>query len=268
MTPSCAADGVNLKAVALPIEHGGWGMLGEPLLLGLIVAPSSAGLGVAVAALGAFLARHPSKLAVADWRRKTRHPRTAAAERFICLYAMVAQAGLGLAAARGAPGWWLPLAIAFPLALVQFAYDARHQGRQLVPELLGGVALGSVATAEMRAASLPLAPAVIAWALLAAKAVATVLYVRARLRYDRGLKPDRSGAVAAHGAALALAVALAAAGRAPWLAAAAFTLLLARAFHGLSPFHRQMRPQLVGLQEMAFGFSFVLIVALGYALGL
>jgi hypothetical protein len=34
---------LNLKSVALPVEHGGWGMLGEPLLLALLVAPSWAG---------------------------------------------------------------------------------------------------------------------------------------------------------------------------------------------------------------------------------
>jgi YwiC-like protein len=261
-------EGVSLKSVALPVEHGGWGMLGEPLLLGLLVAPSWAGLGVGVAALGAFLARHPLKLALADRLRKARYPRTAAAERFILMYGAVTLAGVGLAATRGAAGWWAPLALAAPLALVQLAYDARHQGRALVPELLGGVALASVAAAEMRAAGLAVAAAVAAWVLVAAKAVVTVLYVRARLRYDRGLAPDRTSAVVAHVAVLLLGAFLAAAGRAPWLAAGAFALLLARALYGLSPLHRRVRPQAVGVQEMAFGFCFVLIVALGYALGL
>lgn len=160
------------------------------------------------------------------------------------------------------------MAVAAPLALVQLAYDAGHQGRRLLPELLGGVALGSVAAAEMRAADLPLAAALAAWALLAAKAVATVLYVRARLRCDRGLRPDRTGAVAAHAGAFVLAATLAVVAQAPWLAAAAFALLLARSVHGLSRFHRLVRPQVVGMQEMAYGLSFVLVMALGYALGL
>lgn len=259
---------VSLKSVALPIEHGGWGMLGEPLLLGLLVTPSWAGVGIAVAAVGAFLARHPLKLALADWHRRERYPRTAIAERFILIYGAVTGAGLALAAARGAPGWGWPLAVAAPLALAQLAYDAGHQGRRLLPELLGGVALGSVAAAEMRAAEVPLAVALAAWALLAAKAIATVLYVRARLRCDRGLQPDRTGAVAAHAAAFALAATLAVVAQAPWLAAAAFALLLARSLHGLSRFHRRVRPQVVGVQEMAYGFSFVLVVALGYAFGL
>jgi hypothetical protein len=242
-------------------------MLGEPALLGLLVAPSWAGLGVGLAALGAFLVRHPLKLALASWRRRTRDPRTAAVHRFILIYGATAAAGLAVAAG-GRPGWWLPLATAAPFVLVQLAYDAGHQGRQLVPELLGGVALGSVAAAEMRAAGWPLGPSLAAWAILAAKAVGAVLYVRARLRRDRGLAPNPTPAVASHAAALVLAVALASAGHSPWLVVLAFALLLARAAYGLSRLHRPVRPQVVGMREMAYGFSFILIVALGYALGL
>jgi YwiC-like protein len=243
-------------------------MLGEPLLLGLVVAPSWAGLGVAIAAIGAFLTRHPAKLALADRLRKASYPRTAVAERFILFYGAVTLAGVGLALDRGAAGWWVPLALAAPLALIQLAYDARHQGRGLAPELLGGAALGSVAAAEMLAAGFAPAPAITTWVLVAAKAVSTVLYVRARLRYDRGLNPDRTSAVVANASALALSTVLAAGGRAPWLAVGAFALLLARAVYGLSPLHRRVRPQAVGVQEMAYGFSFVLIVALAYAIGL
>jgi hypothetical protein len=263
---SSAASGINIKAVALPVEHGGWGMLGEPLLLGLLVAPSWAGLGVGVAALGAFLGHHPAKLVLADWHRRSTQPRTAVAASVMLLYGAVAAVGL-FVARSGQRGWWLPLVAAAPLALAQLAYAARLQGRHLLPELLGGIALGSVVAAEMRAAGLPLGTALAAWAVLAAKAVGAVLYVRARLRYDRGLAPNRTVPVALHAGALLMGVALASAGNTPWLVIPAFALLLARAAYGLSRFHRQVRPQVVGIQEMVYGFSFVLIVAAGYGLG-
>jgi len=254
--------------VALPAEHGGWGLLAEPVLLGLLVAPSSAGLGVALAGLGAFLARQPFNLALADRRRGTRYPRTPVAERLIFLYGGVAAVGLALAWARGGPAWWLPLALAAPLGVVQLAYDADRRSRQLVPELLGGVALGSLAAAELVAAGWNAAPALAVWAILAIKAVGVVLYVRTQLRHDRGLRPDRTAAVASAGLAVILSAALARTGLVPWLATAAFGLFLARALHGLSRFHRPLRPQALGIREMAFGFAFVLIVTLGYALGL
>ena len=38
------------RVVALPDEHGGWGLTAEPVLLGLLVAPSWAGLAIGAAA--------------------------------------------------------------------------------------------------------------------------------------------------------------------------------------------------------------------------
>lgn len=266
MSARSAVDGINLRSVALPVEHGGWGMLGEPLLLGLFVAPSWAGLGVALAALAGFLAHHPAKLVLADWHRGAAHRRTTVALGFVVLYGSAAGVGLGVAAG-GQQGWWMPLAAAAPFAVAQLAYDARLQGRQLVPELLGAVALGSVVAGEMRAAGLPLGSSLAAWAVLVAKAVGAVLYVRGRLRCDRGLAPNRAAVVTSHVGALLLALTLARAGYTPWLAVPAFVLLLARAAYGLSSVHRRVRPQVVGIQEMAYGFSFVLLVAIGYTLG-
>jgi hypothetical protein len=267
-TPQAHALAVdlNLKSVALPVEHGGWGMLGEPLLLGLLVAPSRAGLGVALASLGAFLVHHPLKLALADRRRRSTGPRTAAALGFILLYGVVGAAGLALAS-RGQRGWWLPWAAAAPFALAQFAYAVLNKGRQLLPELLGSVALSSVVAAEMRAAGLPLAFCLAAWAVFAAKAMCAVLYVRTRLRLDRGLSPDRAAPLTSHAGGVLLAAGLGLAGYIPWLATPAFILLMARAAHGLSRFHRRTRPRVVGMLEMGYGFSFVLIMSVGYALG-
>jgi len=258
---------VRLKSVALPAEHGGWSMLGEPLVLGMLVAPSWAGLGVGLLAVGAFLLRHPLKLALADARRHRRGPRTALAVRFVLCYGTVAGAGLALAA-TGRPGFWLPLLLAAPLGVVQLAYDSAHHGRRLLPEMLGALALGSVAAAEMRAAGSSLALALAAWAMLATRAVAAVLYVRTRLRRDRGLAADPAPALASHAGALVIAIVLAGAGQAPWLAILAFALLLARAGHGLSRFHRPGRPQTLGVQELVHGLAFVLILAVGFAFGL
>lgn len=241
-------------------------MLGEPLLLGLLVAPSLSGVGIAMAAVFAFLARHPFKLAAGDWRSGRRTARTAAAERIALLFAGGAASGLALAA-RAASSWWLPLVAAAPLAVIQLAYDVRHKGRQLLPELLGGIALGSTAAAVVLAGGRGLPVAAALWSLAAAKAAAAILYVRARLRSDRDMSFSRGGVFSIHALGVLLASILAAESLAPWSAAAAFLLLLGRAIHGLSRFHRRVRPQLVGKMELAYGFAFVLFVALGYKSG-
>jgi YwiC-like protein len=254
---------VRLRSVALPIEHGGWGMLGEPLLLGLLVSPSWPGLGVGMAATFAFLARHPLKLALADRRAHRRNARTVAAERFALGYASLAAVGLALAS-RGASLWWMPMAAAAPLALVQLHHDARGRGRELLPELLGGIALGSIAAAELRAAGWDPVPAFAAWALLAAKASGAILYVRARLRRDRGLAFSRPCVAAAHALGVLAAAALASLGLAPWPVILAFGVLLVRSVHGLSPVRRPTRPQLVGVLEVAYGLGFLLLAVVGY----
>src|SRR3954471_14681990 len=102
-------------------------MLGEPLVMGLVLAPTLAGLGLTIAALGAFLVRHPLKLALSDWRRGTRSPRTALATRVAAVYAACALAGLALAAWRAPAIAWWPVAAAAPLGLLQLWHDARLQ---------------------------------------------------------------------------------------------------------------------------------------------
>ncbi|MCB0162365.1 MAG: YwiC-like family protein, partial [Caldilineaceae bacterium] len=57
------------RSIALPTEHGGWGFLLEPLLLGRLVAPSAAGLLLLVATVAAFLLRQPLKIVLVDRRR-------------------------------------------------------------------------------------------------------------------------------------------------------------------------------------------------------
>ncbi|HEX7294962.1 MAG TPA: YwiC-like family protein, partial [Pyrinomonadaceae bacterium] len=85
-----ASTTVRLRPIALPAEHGGWSLLLEPIVLGLVLIPSVGGLWVSFTAISAFLMRHPFKLAVVDWRRKRRYGRTPLAARFALLYFVVA----------------------------------------------------------------------------------------------------------------------------------------------------------------------------------
>jgi hypothetical protein len=262
------SERVALRPIALPIEHGGWGFLAEPVLLGMLVAPSWAGLALGLAALGAFLARHPLKLALADRRKAVRYPRTAWAERFACLYAGLALLALVAAFATAHAGFWLPLALAAPLGLIQLRLDLDSRGREMMPELLGAVALTSLAASMLLAGGFSTLAALVAWLILAVRGTVSVLYVRARFRLDRGLDPRLGLAWASHISGLLLLAALASLGLAPRLAAFAFAMLLARALVGLSRFRRPVRPQTIGLQELALGLATVVLLAFGYNLGL
>src|SRR5438067_816253 len=146
---------VRLKSVALPVEHGGWGLSLEPVVLGLLIAPSLPGLFLAMATLAAFLARHPLKLVMADRRRGRRFARTPVAERFALLYILAASFSL-LAALKAASSYefLLPLLLASPLALIQLIYDRLSRSRALLPELAGATAMAAIASSIVLAGGL------------------------------------------------------------------------------------------------------------------
>jgi hypothetical protein len=264
---SHAPSVLSYRVVALPAEHGGWGLLLEPLALGLALAPSPAALALAVAAVGAFLARHPLKLVLADRRRGARYPRTALAERAAAAYAGVAALGAVGAIVTAPAVAWLPLLAAAPLGLGQLWYDARHQGRRLAPELLGAVALGATSSALVLAGGWPLPMAITVWALMALKGTTSVTYVRARLRLDRGQPAGVAAAIAVQTAALAAAAAFAGLGTAPRLAVPAFGVLLLRAAHGLAPARPPRSTRAIGFAELGYGVLTAGLLAAGYLLG-
>lgn len=261
------AEPVPWKSVALPVEHGGWGFLVEPLVLGLVLAPTWAGVAIAGAAAAAFLSRHPLRLVFMDRRKGARYPRTVLAERFVVAYGGVALVLVALAAWLAADPFWPAVLAAAPAALVALAYDLQGRSREALPEAAGGLALGASATAIALAGGVAAGPAYGAWAFLALRGVPAVLYVRARLRLDRGLSAGVAGAVASHVAAVGFGAGLAAWGWGPWLGVVALVVLLVRAAYALSPLRARVRPRIVGFQELGFGLLTLVLLSAGYLLG-
>ena len=260
---------VRWRTVALPVEHGGWGLTLEPVVLGLCVAPTLPGALLALATLAAFLTRHPLKLVTGDRRRGRRFPRTPVAERFALAYATVALVAF-LLALKTAPAVFLwPLVVAAPFALVQLVYDALGRSRALLPELSGATALAALPASIALAAGWALAPAFALWAVLAAtRVVPSIFYVRARLRKNHGKQASITPVLVAHLAGCALVIAFAQSGLIPMLAIAAAVLLLLRAAFALSPLCPQVSAKQVGFSEIGFGLITILTLAFGYALKL
>lgn len=265
MMPVSSTPRVPLKTVALPNEHGGWGFTLEPILLGLLVAPSWAGLGLGVFALAAFLARHPLKLWLADLRRGKRFLRTPLARNFALLYGSLALLGLLVAfwTAKGPFGW--PLLLALPLVGVQLWFDAHNQGRNLLPELAGAVAMGAMASSMALAANLETGLAYGLWGVLAARSVASIYYARAQVRRARG-EPVKLGAVYWAEMLALLGLFLGAwAGRVPWLSMMALAVLLPLSLYTFSK--PPVPARVVGWTQMALGLLVVVCTVVGTRLG-
>ena len=258
---------VRLRALALPVEHGSWGLLLEPIVLGLLLCPTPAGAWLAVATVCAFLARHPLKLVLGDRRRGTRSPRTALAARFASAYAASALAALAAALALSSPRVSVPLLLAAPLAAFAVLRDASGRSRDVAAELAGAAALSASVGAITLAGGWSTTAALLLWLVLAARSATAILYVRARLRLDRGVAAGTPLVVASHGLALFVSAGLAAVAALPWLAVAAFAALLARAAHGVSTSRALLKPKQLGRQELGYGALVLLLLALGYGLG-
>src|SRR5690606_6649847 len=127
---------IRWRSVALPTEHGGWSFISEPILLGLLLAPSVGGMTLGVAALLVFLLRQPLNIYVKDVRGRRWAARTAGARRFALLYAALTLAA-GLTVLLNLPAFdaLLPLLLALPLFAIQLAFDFRNQSRSPLAEI-------------------------------------------------------------------------------------------------------------------------------------
>lgn len=258
-----------IRSVALPAEHGGWGFLIEPILLGLLTAFSVAGLLLALSAFGVFLIHQPLKIAIKDRLKGNRPPRTILAEKFAIGYGALALIPFVLLLITVADKTFLlPLLMALPFALIQLWYDARNQSRKLPPEICGAIALGAIAPMIAILGGWSMTPALILWLFLLGRIIPSILYVRARLRLEKGNSIQRGAVWGVHGVAVLMVIGFAIPRAMPYLGVVAMLILLARAVIGLSDYRKPRRAPIIGFQEIGYGFLTALLGALGYRLGI
>ena len=258
-------DPGSLRAVALPTEHGGWGFTLEPVLLGLAVAPSRAGASLAAAACGVFLARRPLRLLVTDLRLGRRLPRTATAGGALAVYLAVVAGGLAAAAGLASEPFWWPLAAAAPFAGWQVRLDLARRGREFPAEAAGALAMGAAAPAIALAAGWDAGPAFGLWAVLAGRALPSILLVRAQIRRTRGDPVGYRATHVSHALALVGLGAVVAAGAAPRSVLAALAALWAWA--GVSLSRPPMPARRLGWTQALAGLLVVALTAAGHHLG-
>ncbi|MEZ5374684.1 MAG: YwiC-like family protein [Microthrixaceae bacterium] len=256
----------QLRAVALPSEHGGWGLTLEPVLLGLIVAHSVAALALGLATVLAFLARTPLKLAAVDARRGRSLERTRLARRVAALELAALAVLVAVAFATATPGFWWPILGIAPLMAVELSYDVRSRSRRLVPELAGAIGIAGMAAMMALAGGRSAALALALWAILAARAIAAIPTIRDQVMRLHG-RPS-SPTLPWVGDATALLVAVVAAVAEPLVTAGAVAvgaaILVQRALIAWAPTDRAV---VLGIRQTVMGLAVVVATALGVLLG-
>ncbi len=178
-TPSPASP---WRQVALPSEHGGWSLTAEPAILGLLVAWSTPGLALGVAAMLAFVARTPVKVVLVDlwrhrWLERTKLALVIGAVEIVVLVVLGALALTNAEDSRA----WVPLAIAAPLTVVDMWFGMRSRSRCLIPELAGTIGVGSIVAAIVLTGGESRDLAVGLWVLVSARAAAAIPYARTQV---------------------------------------------------------------------------------------
>jgi hypothetical protein len=245
-----------LRPLALPNEHGGWGFLFEPIVLGLAVRPSLGGALVALAFVFGFLCRQPLRLGLQDALRGRRYPRTRWCWSFFAIYSLCAVTSLALAVAVSGWAVIIPIGLVAPLGITQVLYDAHNRGRALLPELGGSAAMASSAAAIAIAGGMRVVPAFALSGIIVARSIPSIVYVRTLLARAHRREAASWPALAMH----ALAILLVALFAKP-LAVVAMLLLYARAAWLLA---RQPPPRAktLGWTEVVVG-----VVVVGMVIG-
>jgi YwiC-like protein len=252
------------RTVVLPREHGGWSLIAEPALLGLLVAPSWAGVALAFAGVLAFLARTPLRLFLVDRSRHRWLPRTSLAWNVALVELALAALLATMAWARAGSGWLVAVGVAAPLVAVQLWFDARSRSRRLAPELAGSVAAGAFAAAVALAGGAPAALAAGLWLVLAGRSIAAIPFVRVQIARWRGGSTGANGGGSARAAGIVgVIVALVAVALDMRLALGAAVVMAAVGLHAWWVRRPPSPAKVVGLQQLALGLALVATTAAG-----
>jgi hypothetical protein len=164
----------------LPAEHGSWFMLGFPLVLGLLLRPSLAGLCLGLAALAFFLSRPPLRRVL----QGQRDPAQILA--LLLLGALAIAFGL-LALAMTGARFLIPLACVGPLVFLALRADLTRTTRSLAVEMAAQGAFAGLAAAMLVAGGDPLSGALRAWWFVTLVGSANLAHVRRWLGHAHGL---------------------------------------------------------------------------------
>jgi hypothetical protein len=259
---------IPASSVALTVEHGAWGFLFEPLLAGLLIAPSIAGAALSVFIIGSFLCRGPLKFVLGDALNRKKLPRTAIARRWLVYFGIVA--AIGFTASLITANWiaFVPLLISAPVAVYLIFLDASRKSREALSELLAALVLGGSITTLMLAGGFGYQISFAMWLAMSARLVPSVVYVRNRLRLEKGKEYSAVMPLFTHTAAFAIVGILYLLRLGSILTVAVAVFLLLRSTTGLSSRRRKLTAKHIGIREVIYGVIYAVSLVAGYYLSI
>lgn len=258
---------IRAARIALPSEHGSWGIVLEPLVAAAAIAPSAAAPFIVLAVLGLFLLRQPLKFLILEKTSPRPLGAWGTALLFAAIYGMAAAAGVAFTAYLVPLTTLSPFLLLLPVGVLQICSDVTGQQRRLLPELAGPVAISGSAAVLVLAAGGPMWEAVSLWLLFVLRSVPSVLYVRERLRLEKGKEYAELMPSILHAAAISIFMALAVADLTPFLPVVVFLLLFVRSANGLSIERKRMKAMQIGIREVIYGALLVAAVITGFYAG-
>ena len=243
------------RRVFLPKEHGSWSLALEPILFGLLIAPTAAGGALALSAVSVFFIRRPMKAYL-----QTRDPASALA---LVVLAVSSLVGVSQAVILGGLTSFWPLMPALLLGPLYLQWDRQNESRAAAAEVTG-CALFALVPATM--AALAGHTAIFSFtltALMLARSIPALLTVRIWLRRRKSQPTSPIPAFTATIIALGFVTLFTRWGYAPISAHAlifisCFRLIL------LSPYTPSWPAKRIGMIEAIFGLAYVLIIPLSY----
>lgn len=257
------ARSISHRELLLPKEHGSWSLAFEPVALFLLVAPSMAGITLALTVAAGFFTRRPLKLAVT---LPAADPRRAAAKKWAIGLALAAVLLLAATAFLGGTMALWPLLLAAPCGGLFLWFDLRQAMREAEAELAGSISFALLPAAGATLAGWPVPAALALAALTLARSVPTVLTLRTCLRRGKGQAASVLPPLVMGFAALALTAWLAWRGLVPAAAPALSALFLLRTGWLLSAFRPDWPARRLGIMEAVLGAIQLGVLTLAYHL--
>ncbi len=254
----------KLRKVAYPKEHGSWGFLIEPLLLALLVAYTNTGLLLALSTFVIFLAHQPVRILLNNHDKVLKQ----VALIVLVVYSALVVFLLSEIFSQVEYEILFPFAIAIAMMFFFLILELLKLGRYLIVEFIAPVAISLIGLNIALFDGWTVNNLIAFEIVLLSRAIPTVLYVNVKLLFFKKLKTNLLPLRISEVFFLAITIILFIYCYIPFLSIIAVLMFITRSYIGLLPRNKNENVKKLGIKEFIFGFSFVIINAIGYLLNI